>query len=116
MPRNLYDRVEVLFPLKDKHLRQRIIEEILPSCLADNLKARVLGSDGTYSYVRRQKGTKRFSVQEHLMVLAHGGVNGSGKSGRLVSGVTYTKSAEGAAPAEPAVPAEEVQDSLNATV
>lgn len=30
--------------------------------------------------------------------------------------VAYTDAAEGAAPAEPAVPAEEVQDSLNATV
>jgi polyphosphate kinase len=116
MPRNLYDRVEVLFPLKDEHLRQRIVDEILPSYLADNLKARVLGSDGTYSYVRRGKGVKGFSAQEQLMTLACGSVNGSSKSGKLASGVTYTRGAEGAAPAEPAVPAEEVQDSLNATV
>jgi polyphosphate kinase len=116
MPRNLYDRVEVLFPLKDELLRQRVADEILPFCLADNLKARVLGSDGTYSYVRRGKGTKGFSMQEHLMALAHGGANGTNKSKKLASGVTYTKGAEGAAPAEPAVPAEEVQDSLNATV
>jgi polyphosphate kinase len=116
MPRNLYDRVEVLFPLKDKHLRQRIVDEILPSCLADNLKARALGSDGNYSYVRRERGAKGFSAQEHLMALAHGGVNGSSKSGKLASGVPYTKGAEGAALAEPAVPAEELQDSLNATV
>ena len=116
MPRNLYDRVEVLFPLKDEHLRQRIVDEILPSYLADNLKARVLGSGGTYSYARREKGARGFSVQEHLMALAHGGVNGSRKSGKPASGVTYTKGAEEAAPAEPAVPAEEVQDSLNATV
>ena len=116
MPRNLYDRVEVLFPLKDEALRQRIIEEILPSCLADNLKARVLGSDGAYSYAPRGKGVKGFSVQEHLMALAHGGINGSGKRKKSASGVTYTSGAEGAAPAEPAVPAEDVQDSLNATV
>jgi len=116
MPRNLYDRVEVLFPLKDELLRQRIIDEILPACLADNLKARVLGSDGTYSYVRRGRSAKAFSVQEHLMALAHGGVNGSRKSKKPAPGVTYTKGAEGAAPAEPAVPAEDVQDSLNATV
>jgi polyphosphate kinase len=116
MPRNLYDRVEVLFPLKDEQLRQRIVDEILPSYLADNLKARVLGSDGIYSYIRRTKGVKGFSVQEQLMTLACGGVNGSSKSGKLASGVPYTMGAEGAAPAEPAVPAEEVQDSLNATV
>jgi polyphosphate kinase len=116
MPRNLYDRVEVLFPLKDEHLRQRIVDEILPSYLADNLKARVLGPDGTYSYVRRGKGVKGFSAQEQLMALACGSVNRSSKNGKLASGVAYTKGAEGAAPAEPAVPAEEVQDSLNATV
>jgi polyphosphate kinase len=116
MPRNLYDRVEVLYPLKDELLRQRIRDEILPACLADNLKARVLGSDGTYSCVRRGRSAKGFSVQDHLMALAHGEVNGSSKSKKLASGVAYTESAEGAAPAEPAVPAEDVQDSLNATV
>jgi polyphosphate kinase len=116
MPRNLYDRVEVLFPLKDEHLRQRIVDEILPAYLADNLKARVLGSQGTYSYLRRGKGVKGFSAQEQLMALAHGGVNGSNKGGKLASGVPYTGGAEGAAPVDPAVPAEEVQDSLNATV
>jgi len=116
MPRNLYDRVEVLFPLKDELLRQRIVDEILPSYLADNLKARVLGSEGIYSYVRRGKGVKGLSAQEQLMTLACGSVNGSSKSGKLSSCVTYTSGAEGAAPAEPAVPAEEVQDSLNATV
>jgi polyphosphate kinase len=116
MPRNLYDRVEVLFPLKDEVLRQRIIDEVLPTYLADNLKARVLGSDGTYSYIRRGRSAKAFSVQEHFMALAHGGVNGSSKSKKPASGVLYTKKAEGAAPAEPAVPTEDVQDSLNATV
>lgn len=36
--------------------------------------------------------------------------------GELPLRVAYTESAEGAARAEPAVPAEEIQDSLNATV
>ena len=116
MPRNLYERVEVLFPLKDQLLRQRICHEILPVYLADNLKARVLGSDGTYDYIQLGKGAKRLSAQEHLMSLAHSGVNGSGMATNLVSRVAQTKGAEGAAPADPVVPAEEVQDSLNATV
>jgi polyphosphate kinase len=116
MPRNLYERVEVLFPLKDELLRQRICHEILPVYLADNLKARVLGSDGAYDYIQLAKGARRVSAQEHLMGLARGGVNGSGKAKDLASRVAYTKGAEGAAPAEPAVPAEDAQDSLNATV
>jgi hypothetical protein len=36
--------------------------------------------------------------------------------GNLKSRLAYTESAEGAPRAKPAVPAEEVQDSLNATV
>lgn len=116
MPRNLYERVEVLFPLKDEALRQRICSEILPAYLADNLKARVLGPDGEYTYVRRGKTGRGFSVQSHLMVQAHAGVNGSGKSKGMPSTVVYTGSAEVSAPAEPPVPAEDVQDSSNATV
>ena len=52
MPRNLYERVEVLFPLKDPSLRERISKEILSSYLADNRKARLLGPDGQYTHVR----------------------------------------------------------------
>ena len=41
MPRNLYERVEVIFPVKDELLRERVRQEILESYLADNLKPRV---------------------------------------------------------------------------
>ncbi|HUL35357.1 MAG TPA: polyphosphate kinase 1 [Candidatus Eisenbacteria bacterium] len=116
MPRNLYERVEVLFPLKDELLRQRICEEILPAYLSDNLKARILGTDGKYTYARRGQNGKGFSVQAHLMSLAHGGVNGSAKFKKILPSVAYNKSAEEAAPTQPAVPAEEAQDSSNATV
>jgi hypothetical protein len=84
--------------------------------LADNLKARVLGSDGAYDCIQLAKSARHVSAQEHLMSLARGGVNGSGKAKDLAPRVAYTKGAEGAAPAEPAVPAEDAQDSLNATV
>src|SRR5271165_5600421 len=87
MPRNLYQRVEVLFPLKDEQLKERICKEILPSYLADNLKARVLGSDGTHQYIRPGRSGKGFSVQEHLMALAHGDVNGSGRSKKAATQV-----------------------------
>src|SRR4029077_18584526 len=42
MQRNLYARVEVLFPVQDPHLRERICNEILAAYLADNRKARLL--------------------------------------------------------------------------
>jgi polyphosphate kinase len=116
MPRNLYERVEVLFPLKDELLRQRICNEILPAYLADNLKARVLGSDGKYAYVRHGKNGKGFSVQEHLMKLAHGDLNGSGKAREMAAKAAYSRAAEGTVPSHPADPAEDAQDLSNATV
>jgi polyphosphate kinase len=49
MPRNLFRRVEVVFPVRDANLRRRVIDEILPAYLSDCVKARVLGSDGIYT-------------------------------------------------------------------
>ncbi len=117
MPRNLYERVEVLFPLKDQELRQRICKEILPAYLSDNQKARVLGAHGKYTAVRRASGSKRISVQEHLMKLAGGLVNGSGTPRGQALRVAYTKGEPGNVPVEPTPTLElEVQDSSNATV
>ena len=45
MPRNLYERVEVLVPLRDEFLRERVRREILDAYLADNRKARILLRD-----------------------------------------------------------------------
>jgi polyphosphate kinase len=70
MPRNLYERVEVLFPVKDPHFCKRICTEILSAYLADTRKARILGSDGKYSRPRSARNGHGFSVQEHLMRVA----------------------------------------------
>jgi len=48
MPRNFFRRIEVMFPIEDPKLRARIVEEILPTMLADNVKARRQRPDGTY--------------------------------------------------------------------
>ena len=48
MPRNLYERVEVVFPLRDPLLRDRVKNEILAAYLADNVKARILQRGGRY--------------------------------------------------------------------
>jgi len=48
MPRNLHERVEVLFPLKSPLLRDRVVHEILAALLADNVKTRFLQKDGRY--------------------------------------------------------------------
>ena len=52
MPRNFQRRVEVMFPIEDEGLRDRVIDEILGIALADNVKARRLLSDGSYTRVR----------------------------------------------------------------
>ncbi len=76
MPRNLYERVEVMFRLKDSGLCQQVCGTILAHYLADTEKSRLLQSDGTFVRAykpggssRPRKGT-RFSVQEYLMGMA----------------------------------------------
>jgi polyphosphate kinase len=49
MPRNLFRRVEVVFPVRDPALRKRITDVIIPGYLSDCVKARVLSSGGVYT-------------------------------------------------------------------
>jgi polyphosphate kinase len=74
MPRNLYERVEVLCPLLDPALRQRAKDEILAAYLADNTKVRFLDRQGRYARVPRRRGQERFSAQDFLIALAEGTV------------------------------------------
>ncbi len=48
MPRNLYRRVEVMFPVESPPIKKRVLNEIIPTILRDNTQARFLQSDGTY--------------------------------------------------------------------
>jgi len=72
MPRNLYERVEVLFPIRDHLLRARIQEEIIPAYLADNCKARILQRDGEYVRPRVETRAPLFNAQEFLIKVAEG--------------------------------------------
>jgi polyphosphate kinase len=114
MPRNLYDRVEVLFPLKDPQHCERVCNEILSSYLADTRKARMLGSDGAYSRPRAVRNGHGFSAQEHFMRLA----TGNGDPQRIPAlrdQVVYTPGTMIAPPV--GAPEEESSlDSSNATV
>jgi hypothetical protein len=53
------------------------VEEILPSYLADTRKARVLGPAGQYHQLRKERGLKSFSVQQHFMDMAQARANGA---------------------------------------
>ena len=81
MPRNLHERVEVLFPLKNPLLRDRVYHEILAAYLADNVKARFLQKDGSYLRAweslrgkshKPPSGRAAFNAQEFLIDLAEG--------------------------------------------
>src|SRR5450755_4414416 len=81
MNRNLHERVEVLFPLKNPLLRDRVMHEILAACLADNVKSRFLLPDGRYlrpwqsargRSKRPPRGAAAFSSQDFLIGVAEG--------------------------------------------
>jgi polyphosphate kinase len=70
MPRNLSERCEVVFPVAQSDLHQRLRHEILGAYLTDNTKARVLQSNG--DYVRVPRTGEPFSAQDYLMRVAEG--------------------------------------------
>jgi polyphosphate kinase len=72
MPRNLHERVEVVFPVRDPLLRDRVKNEILAAYLADNVKAHLLRRGGSYvRYVGKGKAAY-FDAQKFLIDLAEG--------------------------------------------
>jgi polyphosphate kinase len=74
LPRNLFRRIEVVFPIEDGVLRDRIVNEILAVTLADNAKARLLSSEGSYQMVEKRGKTRR--SQFEFIALAVGQSNG----------------------------------------
>ena len=83
MPRNLYERVEVLFPVRDTALRLRLRYEILEAYLADTAKARLLRPDGGYLRAwqgasgRRKVPARLFNSQQFLIDVAEGKADAS---------------------------------------
>lgn len=64
MPRNLERRVEILFPVEEPALKEKLYD-ILKAQLKDNVKAHVLQSDGVYAKVDK-RGKERFVSQEYF--------------------------------------------------
>lgn len=115
MPRNLYERVEVLFPVKDSQNCARVCNEILSSYLADTRKARLLGPNGVYSRPRAGPNGHGFSAQEHFMRLAGEGSDPQHILAMRNQRVVYTPKTMSHLP--PSAPEEEGSlDSSNATV
>lgn len=69
MNRNLDERVEVVFPVREAENFARIRDEILGTYLQDNVKARLMQADGAYT---RMEGGDEAAIhaQERLMQLS----------------------------------------------
>jgi polyphosphate kinase len=67
MPRNLYRRVETLFPVEDPSLKAALRDQILNIHLKDNVKARRMLSDGSYEWVQPQDGEPKVNSQQWLI-------------------------------------------------
>ena len=65
MSRNLFRRIEVGFPILDKTLKKRVMQEGLLPYLKDNSNAWLLDSEGNYNL--RKSRAKSFCAQQFLM-------------------------------------------------
>jgi polyphosphate kinase len=73
MPRNLNDRVEVLFEVEDARLVRFLRDEVLDTYLSDNRKARLMLADGSYKPIKPKEDEPEFVAQEIFLSKASGG-------------------------------------------
>ena len=66
MPRNIDWRVEVLFPIREPHLIQQIRDNILAIYMKDNVKARLMQPDGSYTRVKPDSGQPLINSQQYF--------------------------------------------------
>ena len=69
-PVHLLRRIEVLFPIEDGNLRERIRTQILETMLCDNVKARFLQPGGAYTRPRLSRGAALRRSQSELLQAA----------------------------------------------
>ncbi len=67
MQRNLDRRVEIAFPIEDAKLKNEIQKTLLSFSLKDNVKARKLNSDMSYTYCSCKEGETRIDSQDWLI-------------------------------------------------
>ena len=66
MPRNLFRRVETIFPVRSPGMRDHL-QEILDWFLRDNVKAQVMKTDGTYHFRERHFDEAKFDAQAEFL-------------------------------------------------
>ncbi|MBY0375783.1 MAG: RNA degradosome polyphosphate kinase, partial [Bryobacteraceae bacterium] len=67
MPRNINRRVEVLFPIESPALIKQLRHKILDRYLADNVQARLMGPDATYTRAQPREGERAVNSQAELL-------------------------------------------------
>jgi polyphosphate kinase len=67
MDRNFFRRIEVCFPIIDKKLKKRVIDEGLKTYLQDNQQAWIMDADGHY----KLNTTARSSAKCAQVLLLH---------------------------------------------
>jgi polyphosphate kinase len=68
MGRNLFRRIEVAWPVLDRKLKQRVIDEGLKIYLDDNVDAWTLATTGEYRLARPRPGTRLVQAQRALLL------------------------------------------------
>jgi len=63
MPRNFHRRVEVMVPIESPDLAGRILEEIIPVYLSDNVRARVMDAEGCFHLQHPAEGEPAIRCQ-----------------------------------------------------
>jgi polyphosphate kinase len=66
MDRNLYRRVEVAFPVRDRRLKARVLRESIDVHLRDNTSSWLMDADGEY-HRRRPRGARLVVSQQELL-------------------------------------------------
>jgi len=64
MQRNFYRRIEAVFPVTDKKLHKRIVDQILPAYLKDNQLSSCLLSSGAYEKIEPPEGETALNCQD----------------------------------------------------
>lgn len=72
MPRNFQRRVEAMFPVEAPEIKHRLLTEIVPAYLRDNVKSRILLPDGSYTRVKPAKAEQPYRCQEELLNISAG--------------------------------------------
>jgi polyphosphate kinase len=87
MPRNLYERCEVVFPVFDPAVKHRLRDEIIECYLRDTVKARLMLPDGTYERAPKSSAGSgsQMGAQDWLMALSRDPKNRPGRATHAIA-------------------------------